>query len=112
VFPVLPLPSAAEFAAFELAVPGTGERILTLVERQFEHRCEREIAAQEQAAKQQEEDNKIRSVGIAVGLLVLFLFAFLAFILALMGRQMEAVAAIIAPMVAFAIAVLKYTSKR
>jgi len=26
VFSVLPLPSAAEFAAFEAAVPGTGER--------------------------------------------------------------------------------------
>jgi hypothetical protein len=43
---------------------------------------------------------------------VLFLFAILAFIFAMMGRQMEAVAAIVAPMIAFAIAVLKYTSKR
>ena len=33
VFPALPLTSAAEFAAFEAAVPGTGERILTLVEK-------------------------------------------------------------------------------
>jgi hypothetical protein len=76
------------------------------------HTCEIEIAKQGREAKQQDEDNKIRSVGIAVGFLVLLLFALLAFILSLMGRQMEAVAAIIAPMVAFAIAVLKYTSKR
>jgi len=119
VFPILPLPSAAEFAAFEAAVPGTGERILTLVEKQFEHRCKQEIAKHEhevakhkQATLQQDEDNKIRAMGIVVGLLVLVLFAILAFVFALMGRQMEAVAAIIAPMVAFAIAVLKYTSKR
>jgi len=119
VFPILPLPSAAEFAAFEAAVPGTGERILTLVEKQFEHRCQQEIAKHEhevakhkQAILQQDEDNKIRAMGIVVGLLVLVLFAILAFVFALMGRQMEAVAAIIAPMVAFAIAVLKYTSKR
>lgn len=112
VFPVLPLPSAAEFAAFEVAVPGTGERILTLFEKQFEHRCKQEIAKQEQEAKQQDEDNKVRTAGIAVGFLVLLLFALLAFIFALMGRQMEAVAAIVAPMIAFAIAVLKYTAKR
>ena len=112
VFPVLPLPSAAEFAAFELAVPGTGERILTLFEKQFEHRCKQEIAKHEQELKQQDEDNKIRAAGIAVGLIVLLLFAILAFILALIGRQVEAVAAIVAPMVTFAIAVLKYTSRR
>jgi uncharacterized membrane protein len=119
VFPVLPLPSAAEFAAFEIAVPGTGERILTLVEKQFEHRREQEIAKhnldiakQGQEAKQQDEDNKTRSAGIAVGLIVLLLFWVLALIFALMGRQMETVAAIVAPMIAFAIAVLKYTSKK
>ena len=112
VFPILPLPSAAEFAAFEIAVPGTGERILTLVEKQFEHRCKQEIVKQEQEAKQQDEDNKIRTAGIAVGFLVLLLFALLAFIFALMGRQMEAVAAIITPMLAFAIAVLKYTTTK
>jgi uncharacterized membrane protein len=112
VFPVLPLPSAAEFAAFEIAVPGTGERILALVEKQFEHRCKQEIVKQEQEAKQQDEDNKIRTTGIAVGFLVLLLFALLAFIFALMGRQMEAVAAIITPMLAFAIAVLKYTTTK
>jgi uncharacterized membrane protein len=119
VFPILPLPSAAEFSAFEIAVPGTGERILSLIEKQFEHRCKQEIARHEQEiakdereAKQQDEDNKVRDAGLAVGLVVLVLFAILAFIFALMGRQMEAVAAIIAPMVAFAIAVLKYTAKR
>jgi len=112
VFSILPLPSAAEFAAFEVAVPGTGERILTLFEKQFEHRCNQEIAKHEQEVKQQDEDNKIRAAGIAVGLIVLLLFAVLAFVFALMGRQMEAVAAIIAPMVAFAIAVLKYTVRR
>ena len=126
VFPVLPLPSAAEFAAFEVAVPGTGERILSLIEKQFEHRCkqeiaqhdleiakhEQEVAKDEREAKQQDEDNKVRDAGLAVGLVVLVFFAILAFVFAMMGRQMEAVAAIIAPMVAFAIAVLKYTSKR
>ena len=112
MFSVLPLPSAAEFAAFEIALPGTGERILTLFEKQFEHRCKQEIVQHEQEAKQQDEDNKIRAAGIAVGLIVLLLFAILAFIFALMGRQTEAVAAIVAPMVAFAIAVLKYTAKR
>jgi len=112
VFVALPLPSAAEFAAFEIAVPGTGERILTLFEKQFEHRCGQEIAKHEQEIKQQDEDNKVRAAGIAVGFIVLLLFAILAFVFALMGRQMEAVAAIVAPMVAFAIAVLKYTSKR
>ena len=112
VFAVLPLPSAAEFAAFEVAVPGTGERILTLVEKQFEHRCQQEVAKHEQEAKQQDEDNKVRAAGIAVGFMVLLLFAGLAFIFALMGRQTEAVTAIVAPMIAFAIAVLKYTAKR
>ena len=126
VFPILPVPSAAEFAAFEVAVPGTGERILSLVEKQFEHRCKQEnakhemeivkhdleVAKHEQEAKQQVEDNRTRRIGIAVGLIVLVLFAILAIVFALMDRQMEAVAAIVAPMVAFAIAVLKYTSKR
>ena len=64
------LPSAAEFASFEAAVPGTGERILTLFEKQFEHRCNLEIAEQERQAKQQENDNNLRTMGIVVGLLV------------------------------------------
>ena len=112
IFSILPLPSAAEFAAFEAAVPGTGERIVSLVEKQFDHRRNQEIAQAEREAKQQDEDNKVRTAGIAVGFMALVLFAILALIFALTGRSTEAVVAIVAPMVAFAIAVLKYTSKR
>jgi len=110
VFPILPLPSAAEFASFEIAVPGTGERILSLIEKQFEHRCELEITQQEQEAKKQENDSNLQIMGVVVGFLVIVIFAILAVIFALSGRQTEALAAIIAPMVAFAIAVLKYTT--
>ena len=105
VFSIVPLPSAAEFAAFEDAVPGTGERILTLFEKQFEHRCQQET-------KQQENDHSVRMSGIAVGFLVIVIFAVLAVVFALSGRQTEAIAAIVAPMVAFALAALKYTSPK
>ena len=57
-------------AAIEATVPGAGERILTLVEKQFEHRCKQEMIAVEQQTKQQDEDNKIRMTGIAVGFFV------------------------------------------
>ena len=101
--PILPLPSAAEFKGFEDACPGAGDRILTLVEKQFEHRIEWE-------KKQQSEDNQSRITGVAIGFLVLVLFAIVAVIFGLCGLQTEAIVAIVAPMVAFAIAVLKYTA--
>ena len=105
VFSIVPLPSAAEFAAFEDAVPGTGERILTLFEKQFEHRCQQET-------KQQENDHSVRMSGIAVGFLVIVIFAVLAVVFALGGRQTEAIVAIVAPMVGFALASLKYTTPK
>ena len=105
VFSVLPLPSAAEFGAFEVAVPGTGDRILTFVEKQFAHRCKQEIT-------QQEFDNNLRMTGVVVGFFVIVVFAIIAVIFALCDRQTEALAAIIAPMIAFAIAVLKYTTSK
>jgi uncharacterized membrane protein len=103
--PLLPLPSATEFKGFEETCPGAAGRILTLVEKQFEHRIDWE-------KKQQHEDNTSHTGGILVGFLVLVLFAIVAVIFGLCGLQTEAIVAMIAPMVAFAIAVLKYTSKR
>lgn len=38
-----PLPSAEEFQGYEMAVPGAGERILAMAERQSEHRQKREM---------------------------------------------------------------------
>ena len=112
VFPVLALPSATEFSAFEVAVPGTGERILTLVEKQFEHRCCQEVAQNERESKQQEKDYTVRLVGIGVGFMVIVIFAILAVIFAMYDRQMEAIVAIVAPIVGFAIAALKYTAPK
>ena len=86
-------------------MPGTGERILALFEKQFEHRCQQET-------KQQENDHSVRMSGIAVGFLVVVIFAVLAVVFALCGRQTEAIVAIVAPMVAFALAALKYTSPK
>ena len=103
--PLLPLPSASEFKGFEEACPGAADRILALVEKQFEHRIDWE-------KKQQSEDNTARMGGVVIGFLVLVLFAIVAVIFGLCGLKTEAIVAIIAPMVAFAIAVLKYTSKR
>ena len=38
-----PLPSAEEFQGYEFAVPGAGDRILKMAERQSEHRQRREM---------------------------------------------------------------------
>jgi uncharacterized membrane protein len=101
----LPLPSAAEFRAFEDACPGAGIRILELFEKQVEHRCNRET-------RDQENNHRVRMAGIAVGFLTIVIFAIIAVIFALCDRQTEALVAIIAPMVAFAVAALRYTAQK
>jgi uncharacterized membrane protein len=89
----LMLPSAAELMGYENACPGAADRILTLTEKQFEHRVESE-------KNQQKNDNEFRAMGVVVGLMVIFVFAVIAIIFAFFfGKQVEALAAIITPMV-------------
>ena len=57
----LPLPSAAEFSGYELTCPGAADRILTLAEKQFEHRAELEKI-------QQKSDNEFFKCKSAVSL--------------------------------------------
>jgi len=101
----LPLPSAAELMGYENACQGAADRILALAERQFEHRIESE-------KEQQKSDNDFRVMGITVGFLVIIVFALIAILFAFSGKQIEALASIITPMVVFAIAVLKHTTSK
>ncbi len=101
----LPLPSSAELMGYERACPGAADRIMALAEKQFEHRIEQDRI-------QQKSDNEFRAMGVVVGIFIVLLFAVIAILFAFTGRQVEALAAIITPMVAFAVAVLKHTSSR
>ena len=101
----LPLPSADELRKIEEMCPGSIDRILTLVEKQCDHRCKQET-------KQQEDDNNFRMVGVAVGFIIMLVFVIMAVIFAFFGLQTEALVAIVSPLVLFAIAVLKYTGRK
>lgn len=62
-----PLPSAEEFQGYEFAVPGAGDRILTMAEKQSEHRQRREM-----------QELKIISRDSIWGLVFAFIFALVA----------------------------------
>ncbi len=101
------LPSSAEMMGYEQACAGAADRILALAEKQFEHRAELE-------KNQQKHDNEFRAMGVVCGIFVIILFAVLAVIFAFSGRQLEALAAIITPIAAAAVAVFRsaLTGKR
>ena len=97
-YPISPLPISAEFQGYENAVPGAGDRILTMFEKQVEHRMELDKEAVQQ-----------RSMAMVIGAVTIWALILLSIVFAIAGMREASYTAIILPVTSFAIYLLKFT---
>ena len=100
-YPISPLPNSAELQGYENAVPGAGDRILTMFEKQIEHRMEIEKKGIQQ-----------RSMAMVIGAVTIWALILLSIVFAIMGMREASYTAIILPITSFAVYLLKYTFSR